>query len=156
MANLALAQTSWQPGFSAAHPAAAAARPACEGRCFHARRLMLLIFAIMLMSAADLFCTMTYMSSVGMLEVNPIARFMVSVGSAQQLVLFKLFTIALSCGALYLARRNPLSERVAWLCAAGLLALMLHWTAYNSSVSELTNEITTLALHGGHDWWIRF
>lgn len=109
----------------------------------------------MLMSAADLLCTLIYMTSVGMIEVNPLARLMISLGDGRQLIIFKLFTTALCCGALYLARRHPLSERVAWICAGGLLALMLHWTAYNSTVSDLTNEITILALNGGHEWWVR-
>ncbi len=121
----------------------------------HARRLMLALVAIALMSLADLICTLIYMSSVGLIELNPLARFMVSVGDTRQLVIFKLFTMTLSCGALYFARRHPLSERVAWICAAGLFVLMLHWTAFNSSVSDLTNEITTLALYGGHEWWVR-
>lgn len=126
-----------------------------QGQTPHARRLMLVLLAIALMSLADLVCTLIYMSSVGLLELNPLARLMVSIGDAQQLVIFKLFTMTLSCGALYFARRHPISERVAWICAAGLFALMLHWTSFNSSVSGLTNEITILALQGGHDWWTR-
>lgn len=121
----------------------------------HARRLVLVLLAIAMMSMADLVCTLIYMSSVGLLELNPLARFMVSVGDARQLIIFKLFTMTLSCGALYFARRHPISERVAWMCALGLFALMMHWMSFNSSVSDLTNEITILALHGGHDWWTR-
>lgn len=120
----------------------------------HSRRLGLLIVAIAMMSGADLLCTLAYMSTIGLIEANPFARFMVSVGDIPQLVMFKAFTTLLSCGALYLARRHPLSEKVAWLCAAMLLALMLHWTAFNRSVSGLTNEITVLSLHGGHEWWV--
>lgn len=129
--------------------------PGSQGQSPHARRLMLVLLAIALMSMVDLICTLIYMSSVGLLELNPLARFMVSVGDAQQLIIFKLFTMTLSCGALYFARRHPISERVAWVCAAGLFALMLHWTSFNSSVSGLTNEITILALQGGHEWWTR-
>lgn len=129
--------------------------PGTEALTPHARRLMLVLLAITLMSLADLICTLIYMSGIGLLEVNPLARLMVSIGDAQQLIIFKLFTMTLACGALYFARRHPISERVAWMCAAGLFALMLHWTAFNSSVSDLTNEITILALNGGHEWWTR-
>lgn len=129
--------------------------PAAPIPAAHARRLMLVLLAIAMMSIADLVCTLIYMSSVGLMELNPVARFMVSVGDARQLIIFKLFTMTLSCGALYFARRHPISERVAWICAAGLLGLMLHWTSFNSSVSGLTNEITILALQGGHEWWTR-
>ncbi len=125
-----------------------------RGTLPHVRRLGLLLLAIALMSGADLLCTLAYMSTIGLIEANPLARLMISIGDIRQLVIFKVFTTLLCCGALFLARSHPLSEKVAWICAAMLLALMLHWTAFNSSVSGLTNEITVLALHGGHEWWI--
>jgi len=107
----------------------------------HARRVTLLIMAIILMSVADLVITLTYMRSVGMFEANPIARFMVSLGSYGHLVRYKLFTMALSCGLLYLLRRHRNAELAAWLCAIVLLSLTAHWVRYNNQIVNYTNEL---------------
>jgi len=115
----------------------------------HTRRLTLLLLAMALMGIADLQCTLTYMCGVGMIELNPLARSMVEIAGAQQLVVFKVFTIVLSCGALYLARRDRRAEWCAWLCSAMLLGVCVHWTLYNREVSALTNEIALLAQQSG-------
>ncbi len=109
------------------------------------RRIVLLIVAMLLMGYADLALTLTYMQSIGMIEMNPLARHMIAIGQTQQLVMFKLFTMALSAGAIFLVRRHPIAEKAAWACSAGLLALMVHWTIYNRDVSSNTNELTLLA-----------
>lgn len=100
------------------------------------RRVTLLVLAMALMGLADLALTLTFMTSVGMYEVNPIARFMVAVGGAGQLVRYKLFTIVLSGGILYLLRHHKTAERCAWLSCAGLLALSLHWSDYTRRVTD--------------------
>ena len=121
------------------------------------RRLGLLMVALVLMGVADLLCTLTYMRMSGMLEANPIARLMIDIGGERQLVLFKLFTMALCCGALYLARRHAVAERCAWFCAAIMLALTFHWVTFNRSVPEYTNEMVTLALNDGmgEPMWVK-
>jgi hypothetical protein len=113
------------------------------------RRLLLLVLAIVLMSLVDLSCTLTYMRTTGMIELNPLARQMVAIGQAQQLILFKLFTTVLSCGALYLARRNPKAELCAWLCTALMVWLMIHWVMFNHNVHAFTDDLATLALTDG-------
>lgn len=113
------------------------------------RRLLLLVLAIVLMSLADLSCTLTYMRTTGMIELNPLARQMVAIGQAQQLIMFKLFTTVLSCGALYLARRNPKAELCAWLCTGMMVWLMIHWVMFNQNVHAFTDDLATLALTDG-------
>lgn len=119
---------------------------ALRARC---RRVAWLALAIAMMGLADLLCTLTYVTTSGMLEVNPLARLMLAIGEVRQLVLFKLLTIMLSCGMLYLARRHRQSEVCAWVGCALLLALMLHWVNFNRSVSMYTNDMAVLALSGG-------
>lgn len=109
------------------------------------RRVVLLILAIGLMGFADLVITLTYMRSVGMIEVNPIARFMLDVGSVEQLVLYKLFTMGLSCGVLYILRRHPRAEHGAWVCVVLLFALSIHWVRYNNSIVDYANEIHVIS-----------
>lgn len=109
------------------------------------RRIVLIILATVMMGVADLLCTMTYMSSVGMIELNPLARLMISIGGSEQLVRFKVFTMVLSAGALYLCRRTRNAEFWALLCAGIMLALMVHWLFYNEMVQTMTHEISVLA-----------
>lgn len=114
-----------------------------------ARRIAWLMLATALMSIADLMCTLTYMRISGMLEANPLARFMITIGDAQQLIHFKLGMIALCWGSLYLGRRHPRAELSAWICTAIMLLLTLHWINYNASVSLFTNDMAVLALSNG-------
>jgi len=119
------------------------------------RRVTLLVFAMALMGLADLGLTLTYMSTVGMLEANPIARAMIDVGGPRQLVMFKLFTIALSGGILYLLRRHRAAEVCAWLSCAGLLLLCVHWTSYNASLAAAGASID-LGILATDARWVHF
>ncbi len=126
-----------------------------------ARRITILIVAMVMMGIADLLCTLTYMRTSGMLEANPIARFILTTnaveGGSAQLVMFKALTIVLSCGALYLARRHRQAELSAWVCTAMMLTLTLHWINYNRSVSAFTNDMAVLAMSGGEfePMWVK-
>ncbi|TVQ32307.1 MAG: hypothetical protein EA376_06580 [Phycisphaeraceae bacterium] len=122
-------------GVSCQSPAAAA----------RARRVTLLVLAMAMMGLTDLGLTLTYMSSVGMLEANPIARAMIEVGGARQLVIYKLFTIALSGGILYILRRHRAAEVCAWLSCAGLLLLSAHWANYNAALASASVDLGVLA-----------
>lgn len=113
-------------------------------------RVSLLILAIIMMGAVDLYCTLTYMRSVGMIEVNPIARYLVEVGGAGMLLSFKFGTMALSALVLFLARRHPRTEAHCWLGFGILLALMAHWVHYNATVPSITSEIVNLAAAANH------
>jgi len=97
------------------------------------------------MGLADLVITLTYKRTVGMIEANPIARLMIEIGSIEQLVRYKLFTMGLSCGVLYILRRHPRAEQGAWVCVALLFALTMHWVRYNASIMEYSNDLQVLA-----------
>jgi hypothetical protein len=121
------------------------------------RRIVLLIFALVLMSVADLLCTISYLTSVGMVEMNPIARHMIEIGGVRQLVLFKAFTMTLSCGCIYLIRKRRGAELGAWVCVAVLLSLMLHWLQYNAVMHTLAPHFSSISLPGtafNSDWVI--
>lgn len=121
------------------------------------RRIGWLMLAMTLMGIADLLCTLTYMRTSGMLEANPVARFVLSTGDAAQLIMFKALTILLTCGTLYLARRHRQAELSAWVCTTMMLVLTLHWINYNRSVSAFTNDMAVLAMSGGEfePMWIK-
>lgn len=121
------------------------------------RRIVLLILALVLMSVADLLCTLTYLTSVGMVEANPIARHMIEIGGVRQLVLYKAFTMTLSCGCIFLIRKKRGAELGAWVCVALLLSLMLHWLQYNAVMHTLAPHFSSISLPGtatNADWII--
>jgi len=96
------------------------------------RRIVLLLALAAVLGLFDLALTVAYMRGVGMVELNPLARAMINLGGAGQLIRFKLFTIATSCGILYLLRRHRQAEICAWISLAVLAALTAHWLNYNA------------------------
>ena len=131
-------------------PRAAQAQP----RPPHVLRLVMLIVAMTLMHAVDLFCTLTYLRAVGMVELNPIARQVILIGEAPLLIAFKGLTMLASCGTLFVLRKHRLAELGAWVCTAVLLALCFHWTNFNANISRFTNEIAIVAVQGGCERWV--
>ena len=109
------------------------------------RRVVLLVVAMVLMGLADLQLTLTYMRSVGMIELNPLARAMIDLRGEPQLIRFKLLSIALSAGLLFLLRRHSIAERCAWLSCAALLFLTFHWVRYNDRPATPDSVVATLA-----------
>lgn len=121
-------------------------RPYCDRPdVLTSRRVSLLILAILMMSLADLICTITYMRAVGMVELNPIARYLTAAGDGAPLVAFKSFTMVLSAWLLFVCRRHRRAEVCAWLGASILLVLTGHWVHYNSTVQGITREIVVIA-----------
>lgn len=118
-------------------------------------RMTILLIATLIMGFCDLAFTLTYMTSVGMVEVNPLARLVVSVGNVPALVIFKVALMIMSAAMLYLARGNRMAEPIAWACTFVLLALMIHWLNYNQDIPSLTNEMAVLAMDGGTGSYIR-
>jgi len=108
------------------------------------RRINLVLLAVVLMGLADLAYTLTYMRGSGMIEANPIARAMVEIGSARQLVLYKLLTLVICCGAIYSCRKTKQAERGAWICCGVMLMLTFHWVNYNATMAELTTEFAIM------------
>jgi len=100
------------------------------------RRVALLAIAITIMGLTDLALTLTYMKSTGMFELNPLARAMVATGGAQQLIIFKLLTLSMSAGVLFLLRRHRIVEPTAWGCALIMCLLTFHWVSYNSQIDN--------------------
>lgn len=120
-------------------------------------RVSLLVVAALAMGVADLLCTLAYMTSIGMVEMNPIARRMIEIGGADQLIMYKLFTMALSSGIIYLIRRSPRAEACAWLSAAVMALLTFHWIQYNRLAPTMTTEFSLIACQAetmGVDGWV--
>jgi hypothetical protein len=101
-----------------------------------ARRVILLVIAITIMGLADLALTLTYMKTTGMFELNPLAREMVAIGGEPQLIRFKLLSIALGAGMLFLLRKHRIAEPASWACAGVMCLLSIHWISYNNQIDD--------------------
>ncbi len=103
-------------------------------------RVILLLLAVLAMSIADLIMTLTYATSVGMVELNPLARAMMT-GGRYELIAWKLATVLLGTGILFCIRRTRGGEFGAWVCCLVLAALTFHWINYNREAAALTHEM---------------
>jgi hypothetical protein len=136
---------------------AVATRPAFVERTddveVRARRVVAILLGVVSLGLIDLWHTLTYMRTVGMVELNPLARAMIDLGGERQLVLFKLFSIAVSCGVLYLIRRHRSAERCAWLSLLVMGALTIYWLTYNDHMLQVAS-LDTHALMADPRWTV--
>jgi hypothetical protein len=109
------------------------------------RRVVFLLAATAFMSFGDLALTLTYATSTGMVETNPIARAVMLHNSPLFVVIWKLATMVLGLGILWWARRAKAAEVAAWLCFLILMALCVHWLSFATVVSRLPSDYAQLA-----------
>lgn len=95
-----------------------------------ASRVAALLVVIVLASLADLALTLTFLTSVGMAEANPVARAVIGTGSAVVVIGFKLSLSLGACTIFWIARRRPSGELGAWLGALVMAWLIVRWHAY--------------------------
>lgn len=117
-----------------------------------ARRVVLLLIGVVLMSLADLHMTLVHLSSAGMLEGNPLARLVISYNSPGVLVLWKLATLTLTVGILFRAKSSRSGEIGAWLCFLVLAGLMVQWDMYSREVVQWTAELSMITEGYDHRW----
>lgn len=117
-----------------------------------ARRTTLLLLAMSLMGLTDLLCTLAYMRTSGMVEMNPLARWIAVEGGTAGLVAFKLSTLGISAGILFALRYRRIAERCAWMGAVCMLALTAHWVHYNAHIPGMTSLMNELAATSPPEW----
>lgn len=118
------------------------------------KRVVALLVATLAMSLADLAMTLTYATSVGMMELNPIARAVMATGSPWFLALWKLATVGLGLGILFTYRRFWKTEAATWLCFAMMAALTVHWIGFNKNVTDFSEDYAALADYQDHPHWV--
>lgn len=121
-------------------------------------RVVYLVIVAWLLGLADLGITMTFLTSVGMFEANPIARFIIGLGSPAALIAFKLATMALTSWIVLAARARWQAESAAWICVAILGWLTVHWYGYMEFTRKTTNAIAVVTLDPafGDGEWVTF
>ncbi|MEL7483646.1 MAG: DUF5658 family protein [Planctomycetota bacterium] len=125
------------PGLALNRPGLLLTRPA---------RVFYLVVAAWLMGLADLSITMTYLMSVGMWEGNPVARFIIGLGSPTIVVAFKLCTMLVTSWIVLAQRRRWQAEMVAWISVAVLGVLTAHWLNYIAYAEAKPEVVTTVSL----------
>lgn len=93
-------------------------------------RVIVLVSMIAVMSIADLYFTLLYVTNTGMSEANPFARAMMEYRSPVILSAWKLATVVLSQGILLYIREKRSAEIGAWLSCFVLGWLMVHWVGF--------------------------
>ena len=120
------------------------------------RRVFLLIFGIILLSLADLWLTIHYLTTMGMMEANPIAVWVIKrFGSPWALSAFKLASVAASCWLLYLVRHHRIGELAAWACSTILAFMCYMWFEYTEELNQPSSLQLVQMAEGGGDW-LRF
>src|SRR5262245_42434551 len=85
-----------------------------------ARRVTILLWAVLLLSAGDLAMTLEYATSVGLIESNPVARMIMTYGTRWSVVWFKCLSLLLGVAILFKLRRTRAGEFGAWVCFIAL------------------------------------
>ena len=103
-----------------------------------ARRVNMLIIGIIVLSLVDLIATLVQLRSVGMVEANPLAFYIIaSTQSSVSLICYKLLTVTVCVVLLHRLRHSLQSEIASWVCISVLSMLTLHWHLYNTHTQKV-------------------
>ena len=136
------------PTITCCEPRAGAA-PALRRR---GRRVTVLVAGVVVLSVADLVVTLAHLRTVGMLEANPIAEYLIrTTRSPWALAGYKAFTVGVCVALLYRLRRHTAGEVAAW-CALGILAAMsVLWHVYSIEL-ESPQAVRMAQWDHGEEW----
>ncbi|MCP3905510.1 MAG: hypothetical protein GY715_17935 [Planctomycetes bacterium] len=132
--------------------------PACSGERGpverRARRVLVLLAAVIVLSVADLVVTIGHLQTVGLIEANPIAAWLIrTTESPWVLSAYKCLTVGVCIALLYRLRRYRECEIAAW-CAVGILvAMSLLWHSYSMEMESPLELKMAQAAH--EDIWLR-
>lgn len=119
-----------------------------------ARIVITLLVGVVLMSLGDLYMTLTYATRVGMIEANPIARFIMGYNSPALVIAFKVLTLGVGVGIIFRYRRSTYAFYAACICFGVLCWLTFRWVEYNAYADELNNYIHILAENHKEARWV--
>jgi len=115
-------------------------------------RVLVLLAGIIVLSLADLVVTLQHLQSIGMVEANPIAAWLIrSTNSAWILGAYKTVTVGICVALLYRARRYWIGEAAAWCAVAILAGLSVMWHTYAEQI-ESPVELMTAQADLGDRW----
>ncbi len=116
------------------------------------RRVILLLWGIVLLSLADLIMTLGHLKSIGMVEANPIAAWLIrNTQSPLALSAFKGLSVTVCVSLLYWARHRLAGEAAAWCAVAILTGLALFWHHYSAEI-ESPGEVKMVQVEHSGEW----
>ena len=112
--------------------------PSCEEELQRSERVTWLLGGVIFLSLADLVLTISYLTSVGMSEGNPIALWLLqTTNSVWPLAIYKAMTVAICVTLLYRTRHQRQSELASWCAVLILVTLAIWWNQYSMYQSML-------------------
>ena len=112
--------------------------PSCEAELQRSERVTWLLGGVIFLSLADLVLTISYLTSVGMSEGNPIALWLLqTTNSVWPLAIYKAMTVAICVTLLYRTRHQRQSELASWCAMLILVTLVIWWNQYSMYQSML-------------------
>ena len=112
-------------------------------------RVIILLAIGWVLGLADLAMTLTYLMNVGMFEGNPLARWVIAMGSPFIVAGFKVATMIVSSSILYWQRHRWQGEVGAWLAVIVLAKLTVHWFDYIAGSEDMTYAIALVSADPG-------
>lgn len=117
-------------------------------------RVTVLLGIVVVLSLADLYMTLMHLTTIGMLEANPLARWLMRNFSPAAMIVWKLLTVCIACSILASIRTKRIGELAAWLCVAVLIWLMARWNIYAESLASLSAEQLQFVTESDSPMWV--
>lgn len=117
-----------------------------------ARRVLFLLSIVIVLSLADLYLTLLFLTQGSFAEANPLARAIMHSQSIGLLVAWKLGSVLTTVGILYAVRKTPSAELGAWVCFAVLGWLTYQWTGYIDAPPVTADTLDVYGYDDGH--WV--
>lgn len=115
-------------------------------------RVAFLLAVIVVLSMLDLLLTLIYVTEIGLIEDNPVARFVLQTGGPGLLIVTKIASVGFCTGVLFWARRRGFAEVAALFGAVVLVWLTVRWVNYIHVFTDVTASIEELEDHSQGAW----
>jgi len=103
--------------------------------------VLLALFVVVLLSLADLYLTVLYVTQGSFAEGNPLARAIMHSQSVGLLVAWKVGSVLTTVGILYTIRKRWTAEFGAWVCCGVLAWLTFQWSSYIDAPPVAAHEL---------------
>ncbi len=114
--------------------------------------MLLLLALVVVLSLADLYLTLLYVTQGSFAEANPLARAIMRSQSVGLLVAWKFGSILTTVGILYAIRRTRTAELGAWVCCFVLGWLTFQWSGYVDAPPVGADVLAAAGYDDGH--WV--
>jgi predicted Zn-dependent protease len=114
--------------------------------------MLVLLSLVVILSLADLYLTLLYVTQGSFAEANPLARAIIRSQSVGLLVAWKFGSVLTTVGILYAIRRTRTAEVGAWICCAVLGWLTFQWSGYVEAPPVGVDVLAAAGYDDGH--WV--